>query len=1421
MKNKRFLVPIFFAVVLVSLFVAMNANYNERFAPVQKDLHASKTIVLNKEVSVVKLAELFHQHLYVESDSDAQVIAAFIRNRFNEGDKLDGIQDLNKRRWQMSASYIDSVGAPSLRRRLALSRADLGQEEPGFLSHSSNQQSSSLHLKEGDGTMSAQVREAGSKKPMQGVLVRIDRHDLDSIGHPEFSVMGYACTDDDGIAVFDGLDMRASYSLLPVCQGYEFGLPNGTVGCVLGDLKNTAFSFMGRPHTIRLFTNESLQRMREDGRILVRAPDEFLYTLNVLFMAFMLVWCLVFILGHIRNGKLDDVMAGLLMMITGCSFLVMFGINDPLTEPLLGKHMSVGICIGVLGVAFLQLFNVQRFFQNRYKLHFEWFDKPLNFLLEFFCLSPVRGAGYLLGALLFTVLLFVVGQSVGGMRVNLNVFGAVFQPSEIAKYLIVVFMAAFFYEKGEGIVRYSNLGSKSVYMRSDNTFRFAWRKVKFMLSMLLGMALLLLCYLVLGDMGPAMILSLTFTVLYSFIKSRTELSELATLSDWNMWKCDLAIFFYGILSFFVFLAIGTILHCQLLFSFLWFIVWIGIGIRKRQIYESPILFNIIVWVFLFSGNILQSLGFESVASRLSQRMEMCTNTWGDLGLESGILNPGVNTQVVEGLWGLASGGLFGQGLGNGSSKFIPAYHTDMILQSIGEQMGFVGIVAVFILISMLLYRAIRAGYRTDNLFVLYLCVGIAIVTAVQFFVIALGSTGYIPLTGVTVPFFSYGNVSMVLNLLAFGVVLSVTSRCQFTDRQHDFVRKYSDTITLSCTAYTVMLVFVLGIFFYYQFIARDKTLVRPVIVYNTQGAASIEYNPRIAGVVDKMKPGNIYDRKGILLATSFADSLQPYFKTYQRYHLDTQVKKVQKRYYPFGEHLFFMLGDYNSKLYFSSLDNSPRGYMADARFLTELRGYDNILYDGYGNKVQVDLVSNQYQPGRFLLSNSEFRRTGVQLRDYSALLPYLKHGLNNERVRKYNERNEGWLDFGRVKPQDIRLTVDAGLQTHIQQALAEAEHAGRKRWHRYQRTSVVVVDAHSGDLLASANYPLPNMERLAEETGGYTDNYRPEDWSAYTDSDLGMVFPTAPGSTAKVISALAGLRYMDAIHGDIMDDKYWYQVYEKEQIHRGAEPSGRVNLHDAIVQSSNNYFINLVNDLDLYDELAYIYSSAGITIGLSPAYRIDYAEYEPESGWEERVTAASPVAVGGYRDYISQRTSNPKTQRRMVFCDPWWRWTWGQGTMSATPLAMARVASAVVNEGKMPVTRYRLTDEEPRWIEITSKEQVEVLLKAMVAEAHKPLRDGSRRFVGYPSLGGKTGTPERVLKERQGEAGQPNDAWYVSFVKDACVPRLTEEGRVVNSSSPVAIVIRTERTGESGSSYAKNLLNRVVLPVLKEESYIE
>lgn len=1425
MKNWKLVICVITAVMIVVLFMRMNRNFEQRFNHMSEQLSEGKIIVLNSTINVKQLADIIYVNNYAESKGDARFVAEFIAEKL-KGDTIpEGIQDLNKRMWHMPAALIEQDGTETLRKKLQQSRTMLGWNEDVAAKYQMGMCASHIKFKEGgNGKITARVLESipkgeyswihcltgNDKRPMRGTLVRLDRYVIDSIGQGERIVLAYAMTDSEGLVQFQGLDLSGSYSVLPIRYGYEFGAAQGTVACTLNELDEdeTVFTFIARSHAIPLFSKETVQRMHNDYTIVVRCPETFHMIFLIYFCCYLGAWALLFVLGRVRHGKLDLLMASCLMALTGFSFMLMFGINDPLTEPLLGVDMAQGIIVGVILAALLQLVNVLNFFQNRYRIPFDILESPLNKLMEFFCLPYTKGLGYLCVALLLTGTLLIFGQSVGGMKVNLNFMGLIFQPSEITKYLFIVFMAVFFYDKGESIIRYSNVGVNNLHVKASATLNFFCHKLRVMSVMLLGMGALLLLYMVLGDMGPALVVSLTFILLYSLIKSRMEIGiTMKAGFHSGIWNCDLFMLLVGIVSFTAFLLIGQVFEHSFFFCVAWFGIWIIWGLKKRQIFESAILFNLVITLFIFSDSALRVIGLEDIASRLSCRKDMCLNTWGDLGVESGILKPGVNTQVVEGLWALASGGMTGQGLDNESSQYIPAYHTDMILQSIGEQTGFLGILIVVILLSQLLYRSLQAGYRTNHLFILYLCIGISVVTAVQFLVIALGSTGFIPLTGITVPLLSYGRVSMVLNLVAFGLVLSVTARCQDDTDRYDFIKKYNNILTMACVAYTILGIFILGIFFHYQIIAREHTLIRPVVAYNTQGAAVVQYNPRIRQLEEYLKPGNIYDRKGVLLATSYIDSLTRYRDVYRKYHIGTDCNKKQKRFYPFGEHLFFMLGDYNSRLFFSSIDRSPRGIMAEARYLSKLRGYDNVLYDESGKKVRVDLISRQYRPGRFYPARYEYRQTGFQLRDYSALLPYLKAGCNNGQVKNHGLCTE---DIGLIKPQDITLTIDAGLQTRLQQELAQVEKVGQKKWHRFQRISVVIMNASSGELLASANYPLPDYQRLAIEQENYTDHYKPENWQAYTDCDLGIIYPTAPGSSAKIMSALAGLRYADDKKESIKSAKFTYRVYDKERIHTGrsGEPVGEINFQQAIIRSSNNYFINLVNDLDLYDDLAHIYASAGIYIGYTPAYKIDYNEYNSDGCWKKRVTKGASIAIQEYQDYISQRTENPETHRKMVFGDPWWRWTWGQGTLSATPLSMARIVASVVNDGKMPITCYLIEEHEPEFIDITLDKQIKALQQAMIAEAHKPLLDGSCRFVSYPSLGGKSGTPERVIKFVDGKDEKTNDAWYISFVKNSY------------SNSSLAIVIRIERTGNAGSGYAKNLLEKKVLPVLHNMGYI-
>ncbi len=1317
----------------------------------------------------------------------------------------------------------------------------------------------------------------GGGEKCAGVVVRLSEQYLDSLNVSQRETLCFAKTNAKGVAVFEGLDPAHSYSVIPISKGCEYGSSKGTIGGGLSKYENESLecSFVQKEHKIRIFDAITLKRIKEDATMTVRSPEKFKEKLSACVVLFFISWWSLWFFCYLRKKRINSTILSILMALTGLCLLTMFSINDPLTDTLLGIDMAYGIIFGVIFITILQNVNFKELYQNRLGVSFDvpleillWVFKPFrrkvsyltgilsnrssNSIKKLLALLGVvaclpfllldllkvtnfydalcrllnklpKGCGYLLFAIFLTMLLFTpLGAEVGGMKVNLNV-GILFQPSEIAKYLIIFFMAAYFCVNANRIVQYSEEGNAGLFMA----------KIKMLTFVIMGLGFLMLVYLVLGDMGPALILAFTFIILYSLIKSKINLQGLTLDKQLQkIFTCDFAMLIYGIFSFAIFLYIGNKIGSMGVFCFLWFAVWIVGGIIRKQIFETAIFFNFIVSAFIFGGTILGSIsGLDSVAKRLDSRTRMCTNTWGTLPLNGEGADAGENTQVVEGLWALASGGMWGQGLGDGTPHFIPAFHTDMILESIGEQTGFVGIFVVILLLALLLRNTIVLGYRTSHPFVFYLCLGIAIVTAIQFVVISLGSTGIIPLTGVTVPFFSYGKVSMILNLVAFGVVLSISTN-NITEAENESamltkqnIEKYNYSVSLLSWAYSALALFIAWVFYFYQVIDRDDTLIKPVYLNNTNGIPIVEYNPRIMQLTNKLYAGDIYDRNGLLLATSDKSKFRnssPTTKVAQELRLKLDTLKLQDRYYPFGEHLYFMLGDYNSKLYSSSDASSqfPRGYMAEFYHITDLRGYDNKMRDKRtGKPVTVDLYSNKYNPDKYHSDKYEISYKDYQIRDYSALVPYLKAGLHSEKVKRLNERKRG-----DIEPKDIQLTIDAELQAKLQSYINE--YVNRKHSHLNKlRVSVVILDGKNGDLLTSAVYPLPNYDILKDNEVSYNDMNRDWSWKAYTDMDLGLTFPTAPGSTAKVVTGLAGYKK----EGDKIESAKYY-IYPQERIFPG-EPVGMVvDMNLAFRKSSNCYFVNLLNDKDLFDDLAITYATLGITIDGVKSYTLNYNE--PSLGWLSRVTSARGESMRRYERYKAAGKWDKMSKNKPHA----WGWSWGQYGITATPLAMARAASVIVNDGVMPVTRYTLHDEV---------KNVELLSSTKILKKHlkdtRASHESGRSFSKCEYIGGKTGTPERTsstkrIRTKRGkyitvEKGRQNDGWYICFIENATIkstrlnqlPRKQDKDLASTSTTaPLAIAIRMERLGKGEmSGNATRLMDEIVIKALTECGYMK
>lgn len=182
-------------------------------------------------------------------------------------------------------------------------------------------------------------------------------------------------------------------------------------------------------------------------------------------------------------------------------------------------------------------------------------------------------------------------------------------------------------------------------------------------------------------------------------------------------------------------------------------------------------FYVLVGLSLFAiGAGLLYLGFEHVQTRV----DIWVNPWND-PQDKGY-------QIVQSLFALAAGGLFGRGLGEGYLTFpsgnarIPYVETDFIFSAIGEELGLVGAVGIILLYLILAYRGFRVATSASDDFRRLLATGLTSIFALQAFLIMGGVTKLIPLTGITLPFVSYGGSSIVANFVLVALLLRISDR---------------------------------------------------------------------------------------------------------------------------------------------------------------------------------------------------------------------------------------------------------------------------------------------------------------------------------------------------------------------------------------------------------------------------------------------------------------------------------------------------------------------------------------------------------------------------------------------------------------------------------------------------------------------
>jgi cell division protein FtsW (lipid II flippase) len=136
---------------------------------------------------------------------------------------------------------------------------------------------------------------------------------------------------------------------------------------------------------------------------------------------------------------------------------------------------------------------------------------------------------------------------------------------------------------------------------------------------------------------------------------------------------------------------------------------------------------------------------------------------------------GAGYQVAQSLYAFAAGGVLGTGIGRGYPGYIPAVHTDFIFAAIGEEMGLVGTLALVAAYILLAFRGLRIAARQPTDFGTLLALGCTGILAFQSVIIMGGNLGLIPITGITLPFVSYGGSSIAVNFVLLALLLRLST----------------------------------------------------------------------------------------------------------------------------------------------------------------------------------------------------------------------------------------------------------------------------------------------------------------------------------------------------------------------------------------------------------------------------------------------------------------------------------------------------------------------------------------------------------------------------------------------------------------------------------------------------------------------
>ena len=194
------------------------------------------------------------------------------------------------------------------------------------------------------------------------------------------------------------------------------------------------------------------------------------------------------------------------------------------------------------------------------------------------------------------------------------------------------------------------------------------------------------------------------------------------------------------------------------------LLFLGIFLAMLYLATGEAFYTLIGLVLLIAGGFVVYHAFGHVQVRV--------DTWLRPFAED--LRFGAGYQIVQGLFALANGGLFGAGLGNGMPDRIPVVWSDFVFNAFAEETGFAGAAALLAMYLLFVYRGMLIALRAPTPFLQLMAAGLSFIVAFQTLVIVGGNARLIPLTGVTLPFVAYGGSSLVTNFMLVALLIRVS-----------------------------------------------------------------------------------------------------------------------------------------------------------------------------------------------------------------------------------------------------------------------------------------------------------------------------------------------------------------------------------------------------------------------------------------------------------------------------------------------------------------------------------------------------------------------------------------------------------------------------------------------------------------------